>query len=485
MDTISDFIETEDFDREYGLKDLLPLPLVEELLHEIDKGVSAAVIFSDGRPYCGKNLTQSGAEIHSQQHKNNSTKPIAFASGATRGLRFRLLHEMETIGFLDVETQSGAVGDDELARLGRFCARALTRMIYLGYRQRMTAGLHGQVVSESYQSLKEKARQLAQSEEKYRLLAENLEAEVVRKTREIRDAQVFILQQEKMASIGQLAAGIAHEINNPMGFIISNLNTLRTNTSDMGKLIGEYQGFADRVSIARSGLEDITEIKNQLSAIGRFKETIDIDFMIEDTDSLIDESLDGARRIKEIVQSLHDFTHPSIDSAESVQVNQCLDTTLAVLSSHLPADISIHRDYAPLPIILCHLREINQVFFNLLKNAIQAVDGSGEITIRTRPVDGGVKISIQDNGPGMDSAIIDHVFEPFFTTREVGAGAGLGLTQAYNTVRSHGGDICVKSSLGAGSTFTINLPMGHFTEEAVSSKMGPGVLPDTGQTSTP
>lgn len=469
MKKIGAYIEPEDFDREYGLADLLPLPLVEALLSDIDKDVAAAVVFADGRLYCGGKVAWRNSQPHSQPKRDTAAKAERLSStdGPVKSQRFNLDHEMETIGYLVLEARQGATADGALERFGPFAARALNRMIYLGYQLRMTAGLHGQVVSDSYLHLKEKARQLARSEEKYRLLAENLEQEVARKTREISDTQVLMLQQEKMASVGQLAAGMAHEINNPIGFLISNLNTLRANTGDMSMLIGEYQRFAKNVSAAQPVPEKSTLINRQLSALDTLRESMDLDFIIEDSGTLIDESIDGAKRVKNIVQSLRDFTHPGIDGAESVDLNHCLDTTLVVLSSQVTADINIHRDYRPLPNMQCRLREMNQAFFNLLKNALQAVAGAGAITIRTRSGHEGVEISISDSGPGMDSAILRRIFEPFFTTREVGSGAGLGLTQAYNTVKSHGGTLSVKSVVGKGSTFTVNLPIRPRSEKAM------------------
>jgi signal transduction histidine kinase len=271
-----------------------------------------------------------------------------------------------------------------------------------------------------------------------------------------------MLQQEKLASIGQLAAGMAHEINNPVGFVISNLNTLKENARDIVALMECYQRLADLVETDGSPGEGVAD---QLAVIESLRQRVDIDFIIKDTDCLVAESLEGAKRVQHIVQNLRDFTHPGVDAPEGVDLNNCLDTTLILLSKQLPQTVSFRRDYGVLPPLTCHLREMNQALFNILKNAVQAVakdddgDGDGEITIRTRADKDVLRISISDNGQGMPPETAGRVFDPFFTTREVGSGAGLGLTQAYNSVRSHGGQIEVQSRVGAGSTFIVILPL--------------------------
>jgi signal transduction histidine kinase len=459
MEAINEFIETEEFDREYTLEDLLPQSVLADLFSDLPDGIIAAVHAAGGKPYFGEPPYGRDLRNLMRSCEKDAIEPIRFGEGPTPGFVFRLTHELETIGFLAMAAGSASIGETELALVGRIAARAVNRIINLHCQHRMTASLHGQVVTESYKSLKKKADQLARSEEKYRLLAENLEVEVARKTQEIRDTQVFLLQQEKMASIGQLAAGMAHEINNPVGFVVSNLHTLKSNTEDLCGLLRQYQQLTDLMTMEPLGSEKAGQIKAKLSDIDRLRASIDIDFVVEDTNDLIKESLDGAQRVKDIVQSLQKFTHPSVENAESADLNQCLDTTLDVLASQIAAHIDIHRDYAPLPPLKCRMRDINQAFFNILKNAIQAVDTAGEIMIRTRRLNDEVVVSITDNGIGVEAGNLGRLFDPFFTTREVGAGAGLGLTQAYNTIKSHGGEISVQSAPGEGSTFTVNLPL--------------------------
>ncbi|WP_319405324.1 ATP-binding protein [uncultured Desulfosarcina sp.] len=460
MTMLYEHIETDAFDREYGLEDLLPQALAKELLEEIDGCSEAAIILPDGDVYFGRCAVGCDFSECICQVPDDRTVPSMAGTGHGRAMLFPLIHELETIGYLALETVEPPPAEkySRLA-LGRFVARSLNRIINLNYRNRMTAGLHGQVVADSYENLKKKAAALALSEEKYRHLAENLEIEVEKKSREIQAAQLHMLQQEKMASIGQLAAGMAHELNNPVGFVISNLNTLKAGTTDLAALIGKYRQLTALLTGTSTDGLKARQIGELLSAIDRFIDDIDLDFVLSDTGDLIDESLDGAKRVKIIVQNLRDFTHPSIDTTESAAINDCLDTTLAILSSHVMPDVTVTRQYGELPLVTCHLREINQVFFNILKNAFQAVGYQGEITIETVSDGDAVMVRVSDTGPGIEKSHLERIFDPFFTTREVGGGTGLGLFQAYSTVKTHGGTIAVDSTRGKGSTFSVRLPI--------------------------
>ena len=447
-------IEMDPFDREYGLEDLLPAALTGELLADIDGCCTVAVLRPDGDVHFGspdkaRPMPPSGDAF--------AAGPVLQTGGKRQWVWVRLEHELETVGYLVLAADdAGAAAQAPLLALGRFAGRLVNRMLQVNYRLLMTAGLHGQVVSDAYARLKEKAEQLALSEARYRALAQSLEIEVEKKTAEIRNAHLLMLQQEKMAAVGQLAAGMAHEINNPMGFIISNLNTLKSTTGDVAELIARYQRLAGDLDPAAGS----SAVAAHLAAIDRHSDAMDLDFILEDTQSLIDESLDGAKRVKIIVQNLRDFTHPSVDSAESVNVNDCLDTTLAILSSHVSPAVTIHRQYREVPLVRCRLREINQVFFNILKNGFQAVDDQGTVTIATDSDPDGVIVRISDNGPGIPAADQDRIFDPFFTTREVGEGTGLGLFNAYNSIKTLGGTITVTSPPGAGCTVIIRIPAG-------------------------
>jgi signal transduction histidine kinase len=461
MTTDSDHLHVAPFDREYELAELFPEPLARQLLATIDGQLTATILYSDGQAYFNGGTGKPAYPSCIGQHgMGPADGPTLIVEGNRRWAVAALIHELEAIGFLvlEADAQSMAMTDEALLCMGGFIARVINRCIDLNYRNQMTAGLHGQVVADSYARLKAKADQLARSEEKYRRLAENLEIEVKRQTQAIEAAQLRMLQQEKMAAIGQLAAGMAHEINNPVGFVISNLSTLKTTTQEMMSLIAHYRKLAELLTDHSTGKQTVIQIKGQLATIDRLIETMDLDFVIEDTTNLIDESLDGAKRVKIIVQNLKDFTHPSIETAESVDFNDCLETTLAILSSYMTPQIRITRLYGDIHRVTCHLREINQVFFNILKNAFQAVGDQGEITIQTSKDDNAVIVSIIDTGCGIAEKHLGSIFDPFFTTREVGSGIGLGLFHAYHTIHTLGGSIGVESRPGSGSTFTIRVP---------------------------
>jgi signal transduction histidine kinase len=452
-----DHIKIEDFDREYGLNDLLPLPLIEDIMAGMQKPYSAAILHTDGTCYYGPGDGRAYATYLEQYQ--NTAGPTVFSDGDRRFAFFDVVHELETIGFLVLKSSMESLDDHDLLSWGGFCARIITQMVHLHYRNLMTTGLHGQVVADSYAKLKKKARQLAVSEEKYRRLAQSLEIEVEKKARQIQETQLRMLQQEKMAAIGQLAAGMAHEINNPVGFVISNLNTLSATTRDLTDLIDEYQKLTALLTERAPDGSTARQIKHQMAAIARHVEELDFDFVLEDTANLIDESLDGAKRVKIIVENLRKFTHPSIETAEKLDINACLDTTLAILSGNVPSQVNISRRYGDLPRVTGHLREINQVLFNLLKNALQAAGDQGHIIITTAADEKALHIRVSDTGPGISAENIGKLFDPFFTTREVGSGMGLGLFHAYAIVKTHGGTISVDSNPGAGATFTVRLPL--------------------------
>jgi len=458
MTFINDAIDVGDFDREYELGDLFPLEMAEELLSTIDGTVTATLLLADGRCYYrGDEATANGQDVIAEA--GGAAIPAACRKDTPRRCeRFDLIHELECIGTLVLESPATQADRQRLRDLGRFAAGFINRMIDLNHRNRMATGLHGQVVTESYAQLQEKAEQLALSEARYRRLSEDLEVEVEKKTREIRETQLVVMQQEKLAAIGQLAAGMAHEINNPIGFVLSNLNSLKSGTDEMALLIARYRKLHDLLLAGTEAGATASRIRAQLSTIQQYIQEIDLDYLLEDTECLIDESLDGAKRIKIIVQNLRDFTHPSVDTPEDVNVNDCLETTLVILSGYIQPGVTIRRPHADIPNIRCQLREINHVFFNVLKNAFQAVGDSGEVRIRTDGDDDVVTVSITDTGPGIPAADRARIFEPFFTTRDVGEGTGLGLFHAHSMVTALGGSITVENADGGGSTFVIRIP---------------------------
>jgi len=262
---------------------------------------------------------------------------------------------------------------------------------------------------------------------------------------ELKQTQSQILQQEKMASIGQLAAGVAHEINNPMGFISSNLTTL----SKYVERLGEYLEIQGKVIRGEVGPEELKEAEKRLK----------IGYIKEDMVDLIKESLEGAERVKKIVRDLKSFSR--VDEAEEkmADINECIESTLNIVWNELKYKARVVKEYGDIPMTRCYPQQLNQVFMNLLVNAGHAIEKEGEIRIRTSNGGGKIKVEISDTGCGIPEEIRGRIFEPFFTTKEVGKGTGLGLSITYDIIKKHGGEIEVESEVGKGTTFTITLPV--------------------------
>ncbi|MBI4848750.1 MAG: PAS domain S-box protein [Nitrospirae bacterium] len=295
---------------------------------------------------------------------------------------------------------------------------------------------------------------------------------------ELKATQTQILQREKMASIGQLAAGVAHEINNPMGFISSNLGTLGKYVNKLTEFINT-QGEAieaitkesannvssDVIPACResflnkdTGQAGMTE-KDVIDKVQELRKKLKLDYILEDIKQLIKESLDGADRVKRIVQNLKSFSR--VDEAEYkfADINECIESTLNIVWNELKYKATVTKEYGAIPQTKCWPQQMNQVFMNLLVNAAHAIEKQGEIKIKTWNGNGSVNISISDTGSGIPADKINKIFEPFFTTKPVGKGTGLGLSITYDIVKKHNGEIAVDSKVGKGTTFTVRIPV--------------------------
>ena len=261
----------------------------------------------------------------------------------------------------------------------------------------------------------------------------------------LKQTQARILQQEKMASIGQLAAGVAHEINNPMSFISSNLNSLLK--------------YLDRLAGYLREVEERLPPEIRAGELAALRKKLKIDFIAGDSRHLVEESLEGAERVKTIVQGLRSFSR--IDQAQRVaaDINECLESTINIIWNELKYRCEVQKEYGDLPRTVCNPQQLNQVFMNLLLNAAQAIEKQGVIRIRTWAEGGWVHVAISDTGSGIPADKINRIFEPFFTTKEVGKGTGLGLSIVYDIVKKHKGDIQVESEAGKGTTFTVRVPL--------------------------
>ena len=283
--------------------------------------------------------------------------------------------------------------------------------------------------------------------------------ELEKTLRQLKMTQSRMLQSEKMASIGQLAAGIAHEINNPTGFVSSNLYSLGRYYKDINELIGEYRSLISGLGEAMAAGQVGACVSEKLNRIAALEKETDIDFILDDTPNLIKESAEGADRIKKIVNDLKNFAHPGEDKPKLADINHGLESTLNVVWNVLKYKAKVIKEYGEVPQVMCYPQELNQVFMNLLVNAGHAIEKGGEIKIVTRALDGKVQIEISDTGVGIPVENLSGIFDLFFTTKEVGKGTGLGLNVAYNIIKKHKGTIDVESQVGEGTTFIISIPL--------------------------
>ena len=266
--------------------------------------------------------------------------------------------------------------------------------------------------------------------------------------KKLEDAQGQLLQSEKMASVGQLAAGVAHEINNPIGFINSNLNSLRGNVDDLLAVIDAYEK-ADALLASHPEL---------LAPISKAKAAADLEFLQGDIRSLIAESLDGVQRVKKIVDNLKDFSRVDTAEWQFANLENGLESTLNIVWNELKYKTEVRKEYAGLPEIECIASQLNQVFMNLMINAAHAIAEHGVITLRTGFDENIVWVEVEDTGAGIKPEHLKRIFEPFFTTKPIGKGTGLGLSLAYSIVQRHHGQLDVRSELGKGTAFRVSLP---------------------------
>jgi signal transduction histidine kinase len=276
----------------------------------------------------------------------------------------------------------------------------------------------------------------------------------------LQNTQTQLVNQEKMASLGQLTAGIAHEINNPINFVSSNISPLKRDLKDILEVVGVYR---------RKGEEEFcVESKKELKNL---EEDLELDYLIEEVEQLLHGIEDGAKRTVEIVRGLRLFSRVDEQDVKKVDIHDGLDSTLILLSSSMQGRIKITKEYGELPLVECLAGKLNQVFMNIINNAIHALLDSHkvitnpEITIRTVQQGEYVKIDIQDNGPGMPDHVKEKIFEPFFTTKEVGKGTGLGLSIVYTVIENHHGRLEVNSKLDEGTIFAIILPVNQKCEK--------------------
>ena len=288
------------------------------------------------------------------------------------------------------------------------------------------------------QLLEDKSRELYASFEALQLAHQNL-----------KENQKLVVQSEKMASLGVLSAGVAHEINNPIGFIYSNFCSMSEGLNDIHK-------FICAMGAVISEENDVAKIRAEWS--NHFQQ-YDIEYLMEDFPSLSRETINGLERVKQIVADLKSFSREDSGAMDLVDINECLRSAVNILSNQTKYHATVDVEYGDVPKISGYFGKLNQVFTNLIANASQAVSENGLILLTTRCADGWIEVSVKDNGHGIAEEYLEQLFTPFFTTKPVGEGTGLGLSISHGFVQEHDGEILVESTVGQGTTFTVRLPV--------------------------
>lgn len=289
-------------------------------------------------------------------------------------------------------------------------------------------------------------RALLRDARRYKQELESRNTELERRKAELERLQAQLVHSEKMASLGQLAAGVAHELNNPAGFIYGNMEMLAECAAGLERLLKIYD---------RAALDG--ELAAEVAAV---KDEINYETTLADIRSIVEDCHSGAERIRNVVQNLRLFSR--LDEAEfkKVDLHEGIESTIRLLSQYYgPGRLALERDYGELPPVDCYAGQLNQVWMNLLVNAAQAAGSAGSVRVATRLEDRAAVVTVSDNGHGIPPEHMEKIFDPFFTTKPVGEGTGLGLSITYGIVKRHGGSISVESSPGAGTAFTVSIPV--------------------------
>jgi signal transduction histidine kinase len=384
--------------------------------------------------HCGASRVASRGTPLVIDDVESTTVPVDVPTARTLGVRSVVMVPLRAkdyvFGVLNVtSSEPGRVGEADLELLSAVAnhvALALDR-------------------AESFKTIEELSRGL---EDKVRVRTEQLRTaheELQAAYRELQATQMQLIQREKMASVGQLVAGVAHELNNPIGFVYSNVTTLEDFVRRLRAMLEAYRA-APLPEADRGRLQAEWESRK-------------VDYALKYLDSMIQGIREGAERARKIVRDLRVFARTQDDVWQSVDIHEELESSLTLLNHLLKDRVALHRKYGDLPDVECIRSQMDQVFLNLLANAAQAIEGPGAITIETRRDGPTAVIAIADTGPGIPPEIMGRVFDPFFTTKPVGEGTGLGLSISYEIVKKHGGEIRAESPAAGGAVFTVRIPL--------------------------
>jgi len=404
------------FDHEFTLEELLTGVNTEKLLQALKNNLDSPVRLLNLKNEC---LFAS---------ESISSEPVTSAN------KTPLYGELEPIGFLE--------GQSSLEML-QSAAQLIQLILYSNSRYLMASDIHIQTQTDDYEELQRRHTALELSKAKYKKLAESLDLRVKQQVKTIETAQIKLYESEKLASVGRLAAGVAHEINNPIGFIRSNMSSAQSYTEALAKLDEAFKAGAS------------------ISYLQQVWKEEELEYMLEDLTDILKESIDGVDRVAAIVKDLKSFSRINDADEEDADINEIIRQTVNVTMPQLHEKIDVILDLGEIPAIFCHPAELGQVFLNCLLNAAYAVQKTGKVQIKTLIREAKVCIEIRDTGCGISESDLAHIFDPFFTTKEVGQGIGLGLTVCLNIIKAHEGSLNIISKQDKGTLVTILLPIRH------------------------
>ena len=347
----------------------------------------------------------------------------------------------------DLSVQLSINSEDEIGNLTNsfnLMTKSLREAMDKSKEQADRLKMQWEILNETNHELEEKSQSL----EKQKSTIEKKNRDLRKTMDKLKSTQSQLIDSEKMASLGQLTAGIAHEINNPINYISAGINPLKRDMADFEALYSKFKVASE------NGFDE-----NKLRETKQFSEEIESDFLFKEIKSLLEGIEEGASRTREIVAGLRNFSRMDEDAIKTANVNEGIDSTLMLLQNKLKNKVTIKKEYGQIPPIECYPGKLNQVFMNILNNAAEAIKDNGEIEIHTWGDKEHAYISIKDNGIGMPENVRKRIFEPFYTTKEVGQGTGLGLSISFGIIEKHKGSITVKSKKNEGSEFIIRLPI--------------------------
>ncbi len=283
--------------------------------------------------------------------------------------------------------------------------------------------------------------------------------------RELKASQAHLVQSEKMASLGQMVAGVAHEINTPLGYVRNNVELFLERQREQTGMLAAYRQLLALMdapqtdeALLMSLLGEVRELGEQLG-----------DDPLEETEALFSDTLYGIDQISELVSGLKSFSRVDQAMADNVNINDCIDTTLKIAHNALKHKVTVIKHYGELPPVRCMPSKLNQVFLNLITNAAQAIETEGKLLLKTYTGDGHLHVVVEDNGKGIPEDVLSRIFDPFFTTKPVGHGTGLGLAISYQIIQEHGGTIRVASKTGVGTRFVVRLPLQNAAQQPLAA----------------